>query len=273
MFILTCLEKCAIITMWLIRNQEGAMPFEKIEIPTPKEAFINEIKGQIIKGKIEIGEKLPTERELSEQTGISKSIVHFALKDLEHMGFIRSVPRKGSYVADFLRNGSFETLNEILKYNDGKLSYKMSVEIVEFRNAVEGYALVKLAADHSDEDIAKLRASVDELRAAAEKDPSISELAELTSKFHYQICELCGNDIIALVMNAFAPIGKVLWENCAMFWGAEGFLEQDEIIIGMIERGEGHEAKKYIEDIFGQFMAAFDNNPQILNRKSKKASS
>lgn len=242
------------------------MSFEKIEIPSPKESFANEIKGRIIKGKLKVGEKLPTERELAEQTGISKSVIHFALKELEQVGFIKCLPRKGSYVADFLRDGSIETLNEILKYNGGTMSYKMSVDIAEFRNAVEGYALIKLASNHSDEDIAQLRAILDEMRDAADKNLTIAELAEITSKFHYQICELCGNDILALVMNAFAPMSKTLWEYCAMFRGAEGFLEQDEKTIEMIERGEGRKAKEYIEDIFKQFMSEFKKNPGIINR-------
>lgn len=240
------------------------MSFEKIEIPSPKEAFINEIKGRIIKGKLKIGEKLPTERELAEQTGISKSAIHFALKELGQNGFIKCVPRKGTYVADFLRKGSFDTLNEVLKYNGGTMSYKMSVDIVEFRNAVEGCALVKLAADHSDEDITQLQDALDELRDATDKKLSVTELAKITSKFHYQICKLCGNDIIALVMNAFAPISRTLWEYCAMFWGTEGFLEQAEEIVDMIERGEGEKAKEFIEGIFDKFMSEFKENPQII---------
>lgn len=236
------------------------MPFEKIEIPTPRELFVREIKGRIIRGKLAVGEKLPTERELEAQTGISKSVIHFALKDLEHMGFIKSVPRQGAYVADFARTGSFETLNEILRYNGGKLSFKMSVGIVELRNAVEGGALIKLATKHTDDDIAQLRGTLDELRDVIGKDVGIPELADITSRFHYKICELSGNDMFALIMNSFSPMSTVLWENCAIFWGAEGFLEQDETIIGMIERGEGHEAQKYIEDIFSQFLVAFTGN-------------
>ena len=234
------------------------MPFDKIEIPTPKEIFIKEIEGRIIRGKLAVGEKLPTERELETQTGISKSVIHFALKDLENIGFIKIVPRQGAYVADFARSGSFDTLNEILKYNGGRLSYKMSVEIVELRNAIEGGAMIKLAANHTDEDIARLRASLDELKNIEGKDLGISELADITSRFHYLICELSGNDMFALVMNAFSTISKVLWESCAAFWGAKGFLEQDEKIIDMIERGEGHEAQKYIEDIFAQYLEAFN---------------
>lgn len=234
------------------------MAFEKIEIPTPRETFMNEIKRQIIKGRMKIGEKLPTERELSQQTGISKSVIHFALKELEHQSFIKIVPRKGFYVTNFLREGSFETLNEILKFNDSKLSYKMSVDMVELRNALEGGALIRLAAHHTPEDIQRLKASVDLLKAAAAGEPSIQELGQMTSEFHYLVCDLSGNDMFALIMNAFGQVSTILWEKCAAFWGAEGFIEQDETIIRLIEEGRGHEAQEYIEGIFAQFIEAFD---------------
>ena len=235
------------------------MAFDEITIPSPRELFIKEIEGRIIKGKLSVGEKLPTERELEAQTGISKSVIHFALKDLENLGFIRIEPRKGAYVADFARHGSFETLNEMLRYNGGKMSYKMSVEMVELRNAVEGGAMIRLAASHTDEDIKKLRDSLDEVRAAVGKDVELSELADITSRFHALICDLSGNDMFSLMMNAFSPMSKVLWENCAFFWGAEGFLEQDEHIIDLIEQGRGHEAQVYIENIFAQFIEAFNS--------------
>jgi DNA-binding FadR family transcriptional regulator len=234
--------------------------FDKINIPTPREIFINEIEGRIIKGKLAVGEKLPTERELEAQTGITKSVIHFALKDLEKLGFIRIEPRKGAYVADFARQGNVETLNEMLRYNGGKLSYKMSVEIVELRNAIEGGALIRLAANHTDEDIEKLRAALNELREAVGKELEISELSDISIRFHTLICDLSGNDMFILMMKAFAPISKVLWDICASFWGTEGFLEQDEHIIELIEQGRGHEAQIYIENIFAQFLSAFNRD-------------
>lgn len=242
------------------------MPFEKIEIPSPKEIFIREIEERIIKGKLAVGEKLPTERELAEQTGISKSVVHFALKDLENMGFIRTIPRHGAYVSDYMKTGSFDTLNEILRYNGGKLSFKMSVELVELRNAVEGGALIRLAADHKERDISLLRESLQELKAVSDKNLSIRELGQMTSRFHHLICELSGNDMFILMMNAFGPMSAVLWENCAAFWGVDGFIRQDERLIDMIDRGEGYEAQKYISDIFSEFLAAFMENPDILDK-------
>lgn len=243
------------------------MPFEKIELPSPRDSLIAEIERRIIKGKLAVGEKLPTERELEAQTGISKSVIHFALKDLERLGFVKIIPRQGIYVADFAKEGSFETLNELLKFNGGKLTYKMSFEIVELRNAIEGGAMIRLAANHTKEDMAKLRETIDELEAVRDKNISIHELSLITRKFHYLICELSGNDIFALVMNAFAPISDVLWENCAAFWGIDGFLEQDKKLIELIEQGDGHEAQKYIEDAFAVFLKEFHSGNFSPNSK------
>lgn len=241
------------------------MSFEDMKMPSPREFFIREIEGRIIKGKLEIGEKLPTERQLAEQTGIKQSVVHAAIRDLENLGFVRIVPRHGVYVADYLRTGSFETLNEILRYNGGKLSLKMSLDLVELRNAIEGGALIKLAECHSDNDIKLLRESLAELEAAKDKNLSMQALGLMTSKFHYLVCELSGNDLFPLMMNSFGHLSIIIWENCAAFWGIDAFLEQDAHLIDLIERGQGYEAQKYISDIFKQFVEAFMANPHILD--------
>ena len=228
--------------------------------PATKEALLSQLKEQIIKGRLAVGEKLPTERELEQRIGIGKSAVHGVLTDLEHKGFITIVPRKGAYVADFAKKGSAETLSEVLRINGGRLSFKMSVEIVELRNAIEGGALIRLAERHTDADITKLRQALDELRRVDVETLEVPDMAAMESRFHTLICELSGNDLFSLVMSSFAPMSVAIWQNCALYWGVEGFIKHDEILIGMIERGEGHEAQMYIEGIFAQFLEAFFRN-------------
>ena len=226
----------------------------------PRELLIHEIEGQIISGKLKIGEKLPTERELEEQTGISKSVIHFALKDLERIGFIYTIPRHGSYVADYAQKGSIEVLNEILKYNGGTLDSQMAYSLVELRNALEGSALIKLCKSHTDEDIVKLEASLDKVRTA-DKKISIDELAELTKDFHFLICKLSGNMMVMLIMNSFAPLTTVLWRQCAEFWGMQSFLEHDEHLLDFIKNSKGQEARLYIENMFEQYLKATYSTP------------
>ena len=51
--------------------------------PNQREQLAGDIKKRVISGDLKPGEKLPTEREISEHTGINKSAVHMAMKDLE----------------------------------------------------------------------------------------------------------------------------------------------------------------------------------------------
>ncbi|MDL2233473.1 GntR family transcriptional regulator [Ruminococcaceae bacterium OttesenSCG-928-L11] len=43
------------------------MPFKEIQAPSLKALFIREVEGVILSGELQIGDKLPTERELAEK--------------------------------------------------------------------------------------------------------------------------------------------------------------------------------------------------------------
>lgn len=230
--------------------------------PATKEEFASRLEEKIIRGKLAPGTKLPTERDFEMQTGLGKTAIHGALRELEHRGFIRIAPRKGAYVADFARTGTADTLSEVLRCNGGRLTFKMSTEIVELRNAIEGAAFVRLAAHHTDEDIDKMREALDKLRSSAVRDMEIPEIAELEKQFHYLIIDLAGNDMFSLVMNSFDEISVAVWQCCCLYWGVEGFIAHDSAIIDMIERGEGREAQLYIESVYDQFLKAFYLNSE-----------
>ena len=236
------------------------MIFNTKNIPQNKEDFTKALEERIVSGKLAAGTRLPTEREFSEQTGIGKSAIHAAVMELERKGFVDIVPRKGAYVADFAKTGTIDTLSEVLRCNGGKLSFDMSVNIVQLRNAIEGGALLRLAENHTDDDIKKLRTALDKLRQADIKTIEVPEIAALERGFHMLICELSGNSMFSLVLNSFMYLSAAIWQYCALFWGLEGFIAHDEALIDMIERGEGNKAREYIEDIFAQFLDAFFKN-------------
>ena len=55
------------------------MKFNQIIAPSMKELFIKEIEALILSGQLKVGEKLPTERELSDEMKISRTIVNLGL--------------------------------------------------------------------------------------------------------------------------------------------------------------------------------------------------
>ncbi|MBS1402864.1 MAG: FadR family transcriptional regulator [Oscillospiraceae bacterium] len=237
------------------------MAFREIVAPTLRELFVSQIIEMIFSGELHIGDKLPSERELSEQMHISRSMVHTGLEDLERMGFVRIEPRRGNYIADYSRNGNFETLSAIARYGGGKFDRNLEISMVEMRNAVEGGAMIRLADRRCAADIQTLRALTEELRAAAAEGESVEQLSERMRRFDTAITELSGNCLFPLMMNAFGNVSTLLWERCVQFWGVETVIEQERHITDLLEAGKGHEAALYIENIFRHYLEAHKLEP------------
>jgi DNA-binding GntR family transcriptional regulator len=56
------------------------------------------ITGQIASGKLRVGARLPSERDLADQWGIAYQTVRRAMKELRERGLIASVIGKGTFV-------------------------------------------------------------------------------------------------------------------------------------------------------------------------------
>ena len=59
------------------------MLFKKLSAPSLKELFVAELEGMILSGKLEIGAKLPPERELAESMQVSRAVVNSGLDEME----------------------------------------------------------------------------------------------------------------------------------------------------------------------------------------------
>lgn len=81
---------------------------------TLKNKFVNLLIGDIIAGKYAPGTALPSERELSEKLGVSRSVVRSGLAELSALRLIETMDRKGSIVQDVQLNASLPVLNAIL---------------------------------------------------------------------------------------------------------------------------------------------------------------
>lgn len=230
------------------------MTFDKITVPSPKECFFEDMKAKILTGELAVGQKLPSERQLAEQTGINQSAIHLAIKDLERTGFLRIIPRHGTYVCDYIAKGNYDTLHEMLKSGKRQLTKERITALIETRNALEGGAMIRLASSHTPSDIALLKHHISLFENARSESLSDAELGKMTRDFHYLICRLSGNEFIMLLMNSFSEISNDLWRYCAGHWGLEGLIEQSVHIVDLLEQGKGLDAQVYITDKFDEYV-------------------
>lgn len=94
-----------------------------------------EIRDYIISNKLQVGDKLPTEIELTEMLGVSRNVVREALKALQLMGILTPVPSKGYVVSAFSFDSIYEQVIFHLLPSDTKLRYEMDT----IRTALEVY--------------------------------------------------------------------------------------------------------------------------------------
>lgn len=215
------------------------MHIGKIELPTLEELLINNIEQQIFTGRLRPGDRLPSERQLQEETGISKTVVHAGLVALEKKGLIEIKPRSGAYVTDYTSSGTLEALNALIRHNGGMMTKKQAESFFEFRIAVEGIALKKVAERHTDEALERLEELLAQAEALARSDPGdVSGLALLLFTYHRCICSYCGNEFFPLLMNEFKPIILRFWEDSVSTFGAEKNVRLARRFLGDIRRGD-----------------------------------
>lgn len=193
------------------------MEFQKISSPSLRELFVEQLQHMILSDKLKIGEKLPPERQLAETMQVSRAVVNGGISDLEKMGFLIVKPRSGTYVADYRRRGTLDTLTSIMKYNGGRIRNDEIRSILEVRNALDTLA-AELCVEHiSDEDIQVLFEKVELIRTAED----ISAATQAAFEFQHEFALISGNTLIPLIFQSFkAPI-FTLWERFCTIYGID----------------------------------------------------
>lgn len=168
------------------------MEFQKISSPSLRDLFIEQLEHLILSGKLQVGEKLPPERQLAEMMQVSRAVVNSGISELEKKGFLTVKPRSGTYVADFRRKGTLDTLIAIMNYNGGRMR------------------------DQEIRSIFEVRIALDTLDAQ-----DVTTAIEAAYEFQHEFALISGNTLIPLIFQSFrAPIFN-MWERYCELYGIE----------------------------------------------------
>ncbi len=73
---------------------------QEVVVEKPSDVIMRQIKTLIATGQLRAGDKLPSERKLSDRFGVGRTYVRDAIKQLEFYGVLRTLPQSGTVVAD-----------------------------------------------------------------------------------------------------------------------------------------------------------------------------
>jgi DNA-binding FadR family transcriptional regulator len=170
-------------------------------------AIVNQLKAAILSGRFKPGERMPTERELTEQFQVSRVVVREAIRELEIKGFVKILqgPSGGAYVTDL----SFDQLNNA--FLDLFHSNKLSVaELIQTRILVECEIARLASAQARPESVAPLQEALD-----AEGSGGLPHSGLIATRLmvHHHLAEMSGNRVLqAIATSLFRLTGEVILE-------------------------------------------------------------
>ena len=174
---------------------------EKIRAAAKLHESVAEKLGQlIIEGKVSPGERLPSERELGEQFGVSRTVVREALKALAAQKLIVIEQGRGSKVQGI----SAQNLSVVLKVLVARENSGLW-ELMEARQVLEA-ELTHLAATRGTPARWRSLALNIELMRVSERSNDCVEFIKLDMAFHSSIARAAANPVLALVLEAFADL-------------------------------------------------------------------
>ena len=160
------------------------------------EEVIEQIQKRIVDGELKKGDRLPSERELSEIMNISRTSIREALRVLESMGVVESIHGEGNFICSNTEESLLQPLSMMFKLNNGK--YK---DIFELRKVLEVENARLAALRATDMDCRELLTIVEEMEEESNKENRNEILIDLDKKFHNKIASMSKNCLIESLFN------------------------------------------------------------------------
>jgi GntR family transcriptional repressor for pyruvate dehydrogenase complex len=177
----------------------------------------------IVVRQLQPGERLPSERELGEQFGVSRTVIREAVRALAAKGVIDVRPGSGLRVAAVDQSTVSESMSLFLR-GSSTLDYP---KVHEVRAMLEVEVAGLAAVRATDEDIAGMREICE--RMEAERDVDAASLHDV--EFHRAIARGTHNELHLLLLDAIGDaLIEIRRENLARGAGPDTIASHREIL-------------------------------------------
>lgn len=163
------------------------------------DVVLRHIEGSLRSGELKLGDRLPGERALAEQFGISRASVRDAIRSLEVMGIVRSATGSGPNSGTIVVSDPSSALGVALRMHVASQHLPVR-DVVEARIMMETWSLGRAASvPWTPEQLDDARRLLD----AMDDDALPSEIFTLLdSQFHVALSTLAGNVVVSTMMES-----------------------------------------------------------------------
>ncbi|WP_199430682.1 FadR/GntR family transcriptional regulator [Qaidamihabitans albus] len=169
------------------------MRFEPVTTVRAYERVVEQIEQAVLSGRLSPGERLPSERELMAQFGVSRSTVREALRVLQAGEVIRS--RAGDPRGPEVLPASTAVLQKSM-HRLARAEELGLAQLLQFRMLLEGSAYLLAARLRTEEQLAQMDAALAEMRAQLGRGDS--EFSRADVAFHDAVARATQNPLLVV---------------------------------------------------------------------------
>ncbi len=163
----------------------------------PENDVVSEIRTLIKKHNLEAGDKLPSERKLSEKLGVSRNQIRAGIQKLEFYGIIETLPQSGSIITGIGVPSMNTMMKDVLDLDTPDFN-----ALVETRVLIESQAVQMAAVRCTEESLKQLEmAHQNFVDCITNGLPSLIE----DMKFHLAIVKASENTVLYGLMKIIVP--------------------------------------------------------------------
>lgn len=224
----------------------------RLKRTTLSHQIVAEVKARILRGQWPVGTRLPTEQELCQEFGVSRSPLREALKVLEAAGLVTIRHGEGMFVSElpeaFARKSDFLTLREGVT----------ALHVLDVRRILELESVRQAAKAVPPVDVGRLQ----ELLALMEENKqNITVFREADVDFHLTLGELSGNPVLAQILQ---ELRRVFLEQMARDPLVNEALQDHAQILHAVQRGDVDRAQgameRHMDRMYDFYLADGDDN-------------
>ena len=172
----------------------------KLQVPRISDTIAATLEQRILEGSLKPGDRLPPERELATELGVSRPSLREAIQKLASKGMVQSRQGGGTYVTDVLESSFSDPWQDMMAKHPN-----LREDMLEFRRMLEGQAAEWAAERATDADLQRLEHSFKALLGAFENDDAQAR-SDADIAFHQAIGDAAHNVLIGHLSGALLSL-------------------------------------------------------------------
>ncbi len=168
----------------------------KVQVPRISDAIAATLERRILEGSLRPGDRLPPERELAAELGVSRPSLREAIQKLASKGMVQSRQGGGTFVTDALESSFSDPWQDMMGKHPN-----LREDMLEFRRMLEGQAAEWAAERATEADLQRLEHSFGALKSAFESD-NTDQRSDADIAFHQAIGDAAHNVLIGHLSGA-----------------------------------------------------------------------